>query len=211
MIKIPVTYTNFDGEEETKDLYFHMSMRELTQMELSTEGGMHDKLAQLLQTGKGLDILTFFEEMVGRAYGEREDNNPNSFLKSPQITSRFMNSPAYDALFADLIQNSATMITFINGLIPADLAKSAEVQAAMASVRNGETVELQLPADDEGPKLLTDEELAGVTGLAHPKDVRGKVLPWAYREPTQAEIQRMSRQQLAECMQRKGSGWMPRD
>lgn len=207
MIKIPVTYTNFDGEEVKQDLYFHMSMRELTEMELSVEGGMYDHLQKILKSNNGGQILGMFQDMVQKAYGEREDNNPNSFLKDPKRAEQFMNSLAYDALFSHLVSDPAAMIDFINGLIPEQLAKSPEVAAAKASIKAGETV--QLPAKDEEPGLMTDDELAEKSGLAHPKDAKGEIVPWAFREPTNAELTRMNRQQMLECMQRKSNGWKP--
>lgn len=211
MIKKSITFENFEGDKVTEDHYFHLSMRELTQMELSTDGGMHDKLQAMLNSGNGSAILKIFEDLVSQAYGQREDNNPNSFLKSPEISERFMNSLAYDALFSSLMRDGNAMATFINGLIPADLQNMPEMKKAMEEARNtanGGTVNLSLPADD-GPLELTHDALVATSGLAHPNDPKGNVWPWAYREPTSSEIQRMNRQQLAEAMQRKSKGWTP--
>jgi hypothetical protein len=209
MIKVPVTYKNFDGEEVTETLHFHLSMRQLTQMEMSAEGGMHDRVQMMLNSGKGSDILAIFEDIVKRSYGEREDNNPNSFLQSEALSEKFINSMAYDAFFASLMGDGSAMIEFISGLLPENFMNLPEVQEAMAAARAGETIEL--PAADTGAKLLTDKELMDITFLDHPKDKEGNVLPWAYREPTNAELQRMNRMQLLEVTQRKSRGWVPRD
>lgn len=210
MIKMQVTYKNFDDEEVTDTLHFHLSVKELTKMEVSTEGGMYDKLQKLLKANKGGDILAVFEDIVGAAYGEREDNNPNSFLKSPKISEKFLNSLAYDALFSKLVQDPASMVTFINGLMPADLMNNPEVIKAVEAAQRGESAETILPAENVLPNLLTDEKLVVDTGLRHPKDSRGNVVPWAYRHPTDSELQKMPRLQLAEAMQRKGSDWTPK-
>jgi hypothetical protein len=218
MIKFQVVYDNPDGMTVTKDLWFHMSMRQLTQMEVEASQnsgtGLHDKLTQLVKAGSHAEMLTLFEDIIGRAYGEREDNNPDSFLKSEMITERFMSSMAYDALFTKLVTNPAEMLRFINGLIPKELLAAVEAQggaeAVIANAGKGGNVDLSLPAEDTGPKLLTDEELTAATGLSYPKDGKDNVVPWAYREPTDAEVRRMSHLQLLDITQRKGKGWEPK-
>lgn len=210
MIKIPITYKNLDDEEVTETLHFHLSMRELTEMEVRTEGGMYDKLQKLLKANKGGEILVVFQEIIGAAYGEREDNNPNSFLKSPQISARFLNSLAYDALFSKLVQEPDSMIKFINGLMPVELMQNPEVVKAVEAAQRGESADVNLPASDEGPALLTDKELQEDTGLKHPKDTKGNVVAWAYREPTDAEVRRMNRTQLLDITSRKSKGWTPK-
>ena len=40
MLKKTIKYTDYNGEEQTEDFYFNLSKAELTEMELSTTGGM---------------------------------------------------------------------------------------------------------------------------------------------------------------------------
>lgn len=207
MIKINVTYENPDGKEVSKDLYFHMSMRQLTKMEVQANGGLHDMLQKLVASENKGEMLALFEDIIGKAYGEREENDPDSFLQTPRITEKFMGSMAYDALFTKLVTSPAEMIKFINGLIPKELMSAVEAQGGLEEIME----KANLPAEDSGPKLLTYEELVEATGLKHPKDDKGNLLPWAKREATTQEQMRMTKHQLLDCMQRKTNGWTPRD
>ena len=45
MLKKTVTYTDYNGVERTEDFYFNLSKAEVTEMELSVDGG----LAQMLE------------------------------------------------------------------------------------------------------------------------------------------------------------------
>ena len=40
MVKKTITYTDYDGTERTEDFYFNLSEAEITEMQLSVEGGM---------------------------------------------------------------------------------------------------------------------------------------------------------------------------
>ena len=42
MFKHTVKYTDFDGNERTEDLYFHLSPAEMTQFQYSVKGGMNN-------------------------------------------------------------------------------------------------------------------------------------------------------------------------
>jgi len=48
MIKETVTYTDFNGEEKTEDLYFNLSRAELLRYNLSQEGGFEGALRRIL-------------------------------------------------------------------------------------------------------------------------------------------------------------------
>jgi hypothetical protein len=209
MIKITVKYDNLDDEEVTRDLYFHMSMRQLTELEVGSNGGLYARLLALVQSENKGQMLQLFEEIVGLAYGERQDNNPDDFLKNKAVTERFLSSLAYDALFSKLVSDETEMINFINGLVPKELMAQVEAQGGADAVL-AKAGNVELPAEDTGPKLLTDEELKAATGLSYPKDSKDNVVPWAYREPTDSEVRRMSRVQLLDITQRKSKGWVPK-
>jgi hypothetical protein len=174
-------------------------------MAVSEDGGLLTRLESIMKSGNGAAILNAFNMIIGASYGTRVDNNPSKFHKGEKQKDEFLNSLAYDQLFSDLITDPDGAAEFINGIVPKDLLERAKKAQAVqdSSATNGNT-------PDSGT-ILTDEELTGITGLAHPKDGKGDILPWAYRKPTNAEQQRMNRHQLLEVMQRQSSGWVPRD
>ena len=50
MIKKTVTYTDFDGNERTEDFYFHLTEQELTEWELSVDGGLSGVLTRIINS-----------------------------------------------------------------------------------------------------------------------------------------------------------------
>lgn len=206
MIKRTVTYEDFDGNKVTEDLYFHLSMKELSDMAVSEDGGLLTRLENIMKSQDGAAILNAFNMIIGASYGTRVDNNPSKFFKSEAQKEQFLTSLAYDQLFSDLITDPTGAAEFINGIVPKDLlARAKAVQAVQdTSAGNGIT-------QDRSEILTDDASLVAATGLANPRDGNGDILPWAYRKPTNSEQQRMNRKQLLEVMQRQSSGWVPRD
>ena len=70
-------------------------------------------------------IIELFESIVLGAIGEKSADG-EYFNKSEEIRERFVNHPAYDILFMELISSSKSMSDFINAVVPADIAEAAE-------------------------------------------------------------------------------------
>src|SRR5690349_21465415 len=194
MIKVPITYENFDGETVTEDHYFHLSKAELLDMLGQSDG--EDIVAKLERVGKSNDgalIMRTFKEIIGSAYGQRVDGNASQFYKDPDLTKKFLGSLAFDQLLTDLLTNSVSAAAFVNGLLPSGLDKLA------ATVP---TTDVPLPG-------LGGAELTGESGLKNPLGDNGQPLAWALREPTEKELTSMTQPQLLDVMRRKNSGWKP--
>ena len=98
MIKKTVQYEDFDGNTQTEDLYFNIYKHEAVEWQA---GGVVNLLQGLIKpTASHDDIIKTFKKIIGMAYGVRDGLN---FRKSEQITADFLCSPAYDALFTDLV------------------------------------------------------------------------------------------------------------
>jgi hypothetical protein len=65
---------------------------------------------------------------------------------------------------------------------------------------------LEEDVDPEFDKMREDV----LSGLKRPRDARGGLLPWAFKEPTLEQQRKMTRAQFADVMRRKASGeWEP--
>jgi hypothetical protein len=137
VIKQTITYTDFDDVEQTEDHYFHLSKSELIEMELAQEGGMANMLETIVKSGDSRKIIESFRDIISKAYGQRVEGSGTKFYKSETISKQFMESLAFDAFFTELLTNAQTAITFVNGVIPKDLAETA-AKAAAASPDSAE-------------------------------------------------------------------------
>ncbi len=125
MLTKTITYTNYNGEKRTKNFYFNLTRTELAKMELTSKAGMEATIKQMVNEDDRAKIIELFEKIVLGAYGEKSSDG-EEFLKSQEITDRFVAHPAYDVLFMELISSDKAMSDFINAVIPNDLAAEVE-------------------------------------------------------------------------------------
>lgn len=177
MIKIQVTYESFDGETVTEDLYFHLSTNQLMEMEFSHEAGLGETLQKMIAEQNVQEVLRLFKLIITKSYGTREGGRFNP--ASEKDAEAFLNSPAFDQMFADFFADPPSVTRFIEGLIP---------KQVMALAANA------------GQDVTTSGGPATVTSPAGPVK---QDPPWAEREPTQKELVRMSKAELIEVMKRR--------
>lgn len=165
MLKKDITYTDFDEEEHTETFYFNLSKSELAQiaLESSAEGtDVTESLRSLIASNDPKKIIPAFKNVIGMTVGIRSEDG-KTFKKSPEISEDFLNSPAFDSLFMELITDPKAATEFITGAIPKDLREQA-------------VAEVNLPQEE---------------------------LPWANREPTQAELASMTPEQMRDAFARR--------
>ena len=88
MLKKTITYTDYDGVERTEDFYFNLTRAEVTEMEMSTEGGLSEKINRIVQAKDVPSIIKIFKDLIIRSYGV---NSPDGrrFIKDEELTKEF--------------------------------------------------------------------------------------------------------------------------
>lgn len=142
MIKKTINFTNFNGVESSKDLYFHVSRTSL----LTAEDDVYNEIVSiskdLLERGKVLEkmgdteineenpfdennqllaqsvrmVARLLDRLVDLAYGERSEDG-SKFLKGKDVVKAFKQTAAYEAFVDQLIANPDEMINLINSLM----------------------------------------------------------------------------------------------
>lgn len=171
MLKKTITYTNFNGEEETEIFYFNMTRAELIELEFSVEGGFGDTMMRMIETdpeGKvhGKVIMAEMKKLILGAYGQKSADGKR-FIKNDQLRQDFESSEAYSTLFMELVTDAEAAAEFINGIVPKDLSEETQkvlsqngtdpVQQPMGGVRP--------PEERVQPRQITRAELVSM-----PKD-----------------------------------------
>lgn len=130
MLKKTITYTDFNGEEVSEDLFFHLSQAELVELEMSKDGGFAETMQKIIADENGKEIIAEFKKIVLMSYGKKSPDGKR-FVKNQQLRDEFESSEAYSTLFMELVTNADSAAEFVNGIIPANLAeKTAELAAA---------------------------------------------------------------------------------
>ena len=126
MIKKDITYTDFDGNEQTETHYFHFSESELVELLVADEG-IIERLETMVKTRDGKSIMRETKRFILDSYGIRSDDGKR-FIKNGQLSEEFAQSGAYNALFIELATDADASAAFMNTLMPADLLKKFQNQ-----------------------------------------------------------------------------------
>lgn len=128
MIKKTITYTDYNGQERTEEHYFHLTEAEIMRMEMSIKGGLAEKINRIVAAQDTPAIIEVFEDLIQRSYGVK-DPDGRGFRKRKEDLEDFMASPAYSQLFMELATDADAAAKFVNGVVPANMAKDAKVLA----------------------------------------------------------------------------------
>lgn len=120
MIKLTKTYTDYMDNERTEDFRFNLTKTELMQMQMSADGGLENKIQQIINSKDQNQIMEIFKEIVIKAYGVISDDGKR-FQKNDEIRQAFIESPAYDMIFMELATDAEAATKFIKGVIPKDM------------------------------------------------------------------------------------------
>lgn len=124
MLKKSITYNDLNGVERTEDFYFNLSKPEIVKMQTSVRGGYDVQLKSIGSSLNGALIMEFFEDLIFRSYGEKSEDG-RRFMKSPEISRSFMETPAYEVLFEELVTNDKAAADFVNAIMSVNSAKQA--------------------------------------------------------------------------------------
>ena len=125
MLKKNITYTNYDGVQETKTFYFNLSKFEWLELEAYTKGGLVENLSLALETNNLKKTIDLLKKILLRAYGER-DIETGEFIKSDERAIRFSKTEAFSELFYELAFDEEKAKTFFMGLIPPEAREKAQ-------------------------------------------------------------------------------------
>lgn len=131
MVKKTITYTDYDGTERTEDFYFNLSEAEITEMQLSVEGGMRGYIEKIVAAKSQLELVKLFKDILLRSYGKKSLDG-RFFVKNEANTAEFVSSPAYSIIYMELVTNTEAATKFVNALIPAS-AQNQNPAMAMAA------------------------------------------------------------------------------
>lgn len=122
MIKKTITYTDCNGVERTEDFYFNLTKAEVMKMEMSVSGGLAEKITRIVATQDQPAIIAVFEDLIHKSYGVKTPDG-RGFTKRKEDLELFMATEAYSQLFMELATDADAAAKFINGIVPADMAK----------------------------------------------------------------------------------------
>lgn len=118
MLKKTIKYTDFNGTERTEDFYFNLTKAELTEMEMSQDGGLGKSIEKIVQAQKIPQIIEIFKNLIQKAYGVKSDDG-RRFIKNETVLKDFTETEAYSVLFMELATDADAAAAFVNAIVPA--------------------------------------------------------------------------------------------
>lgn len=170
MFKRTIKFETLDGEEKTREFYFHISKSELMAMANDADS-MQERIKRIQATNDVRAVIEEFRSLIRMSVGIRSEDGER-FIKTPEAQSYLLDSPAFDELLFDLISKPDAAVEFIKQLVPQklqdDLQKELEKQKAVADP-------LREPSDPR-PNYQVE-----------------------HRKPTPTELQKMTKEELQEA------------
>lgn len=117
MLKKTITFTDFNGTERTEDFYFNLTKAEITEMELSTNGGLDQYIQGIVAAQDSAQIIALFKELICKSYGQKSLDG-RKFVKTPEILQDFISTEAFSELYMELATNTEAATAFVNGITP---------------------------------------------------------------------------------------------
>lgn len=127
MLKKTITYSDYNGNSRTEDFYFNLTKTELMKMEMSTTGGLGEMVKRIVEAQDTPALIKIFEDLILKAYGVKSLDGKR-FEKSDELSIAFAQTEAYDQLFMELATDADAAAKFINGIVPAEMAKELPKQ-----------------------------------------------------------------------------------
>ena len=127
MVKKTIEYEDYNGVKRAEDFYFNLNEAEITEMELSTEGGLTELIKKIIAAKDQPSIIKLFKELLLKSYGEKSPDG-RRFIKSDTLSEEFSQTEAYSKLFMELASNAEAATEFVNGLVNLSPQQRAEVK-----------------------------------------------------------------------------------
>lgn len=212
MLKQVVTYTDFNGKEKSRDLYFHISeARILDNMALienfKTLTADLDGPERELTTEEKQKIFNLVKAFMQLSYGVRSEDG-ETFRQRDELWEEFVDSACYNAFILSLFLEPSKGMEFVMGVMPADYRsnvveefKKRDVYDLAATTYAGLVAD-GVADDTEAVQQGTTTHLPPENGVIDEVDTRPTWMK-EDRDPTDAELRAMSRDEMVLAMQRR--------
>lgn len=139
MYKKTIEYKDYNGVDRKEDFYFNLTEAELTEMELSTTGGLEQKINQIISTMDMPSMIKIFKDLIAKSYGQRSPDGrrfmkKNEFGKS--LFTEFEETEAFSKLYMELATDDTAAADFVNGIIPSTMQEKTASVAPVTQTNN---------------------------------------------------------------------------
>ena len=109
MYKKTITYTDYDGNERTENLYFHVKKSQIIEMELRTPGGLRKKIEEIIAVNDIAGLIDTMNAFMRMAYGVKSEDGRRFIQKTPEgrsLFDEFVETEAYEKYMDMLLDDT---------------------------------------------------------------------------------------------------------
>lgn len=134
MINRTIPYTDYNGTPRKEKFYFDLSQFEATEIAMELPDGIIEELSEegadtnqqttaihLIEKLGKKGVMDFIKKIVLKSYGVKSPDG-RRFIKSEELSTEFSQTPAFSSFMMKLMTDDNEASSFINGVIPSDLA-----------------------------------------------------------------------------------------
>lgn len=131
MLKKTIIYIDYNGIERKEDFYFNLTQTECREMDLSSEGGMIERINKIIDAKDVPALYKLFKGIILESYGEKSADGKRFEKKNGELALAFSETEAYNILMNELVTDAQASAEFVNGVIPKIAEAPAEVRPAI--------------------------------------------------------------------------------
>ena len=130
MLKKTFKFVDYNGNPRTEDHYFNLTQAEVTELELSVDGGLTAMIKRVVEAQNGGQIIKTMKDLILKSYGVKSPDG-RQFIKNQEVRDAFVQTEAYSQLFMELATDAKAASDFFAGVIPAkaDVEPNSETPA----------------------------------------------------------------------------------
>lgn len=144
MITRTIPYTDYNGIQRKEKFYFDLTQFEATEIAVELPDGIIEELSEdgtnqqqtaihLMEKLGRKGVMDFIKKIVLKSYGVKSTDG-RRFIKSEELSTEFSQTPAFSAFMMKLMTDDKEASSFINGVIPAELAAQMATKNAAAMI-----------------------------------------------------------------------------
>lgn len=116
-------YTNYMGQQRSKTCHFQLTEAELYELAFSVKGGFIAASERMIENNDEPEMFKNYKNIILLAYGEISADG-DRFMKSPEISKAFSETPAFNQLFMRLTSDDAALSEFMKQIVPPKAAEN---------------------------------------------------------------------------------------
>ena len=130
-----IKFKDFNDNEREQDFYFNLRKDELAKLSAKYGQNFENNVRTMAMNDDKAGLYKLFEDLIKSSYGQKSEDGLH-FRKSDQIWDDFYDSPAYEALFMEIMSDTDAAISFFKGIMPKDIAEKVEEELEKVTLKS---------------------------------------------------------------------------